>query len=142
MGVIHPERLRQIFIHALNDDADATARDVPGAHQLGQYVLHGVDRDGKANALALWIDGRIDPYHLPPQVEQGTAAVPRVDARVGLNEVVVRTRADRAPLGADDPHRHRISEPEGIADRDDVFADAQSVARPEGSDWQSVGPVL
>src|SRR5262249_28532695 len=53
------------------------------------------------------------------------------DRRIGLNEIVIRSRAYRAGLGADNAERHRVPEPEGVADGEDMLADTESIARSE-----------
>ncbi len=116
--------------------AEPPARDVTRREELRHDVADGVDGDGEADALALRVDGRVDADDLAAQVEERPAAVAGVDAGVGLDEVVVGAGADRAALGADDAHRHRVAEAEGVADGDDVLADAQRLARAERGDGQ------
>ena len=86
------------------------------------------------------VDRGVDADHLPAEVEERTAAVARVDRRVRLDEVVVRTGAELAPLGADDPHRDGVTEAEGIADRDDVLADAHGIVQPERDELTGPSP--
>ena len=114
----------------------------PVARSCGSDVANRVDRDREADALALRVDRRVDADHLAAQIEERPAAVAGVDARVGLDEVVVRPGADGPALGADDAHRHRVAEAERVADRHDVLADAQRLARAERRDRQVVRGVL
>ena len=79
------------------------------------------------------------PTTSPVQVEERAAAVAGVDRGVGLDEVVVGPGADGAILGADDAHRDRVAEAEGVADGDDVLADAQLLARAERRSGQIFG---
>ena len=56
-------------------------------------IEHPIDGDRKANALGSGPHGHVDADHLPVDVEERAAGVARVDARIGLDQVIV-------PLGA------------------------------------------
>src|SRR5581483_2725327 len=109
---------------------EPAARDFTLALQLGNDVLRGVDRRSEADAdvaAALAEDRGVDADDFAAEIDQRPAGVAGVDRRVGLDEVVIRTRADVAALGADDTRRDGALEAEGVADRDDPFADLELV---------------
>ena len=84
--------------------------------------------DGEADALARRDDGGIDADHLALEVDERAAGVAGIDRGVGLDEVLVGGDAHvGAPGGADDPHRHRLVQPEGVADGDGPLADPEGV---------------
>ena len=55
------ERGRQRRVHGLNHDAELAAPDGAGREELGNDLLHGVDRDREADAPALRGDDGVDP---------------------------------------------------------------------------------
>ena len=79
----------------LEREPELAARHVTGGAKLRQHVLERVDGDGKADAATLGLDDGVDADDLAAQVEERAAAVAGVDRGVGLDEIVVRARADR-----------------------------------------------
>src|SRR5882672_2603077 len=129
----HPEAFRQIGRHRLlHGDAHVASDDVAPGRELRRHFPELFDRDREADALARWIHGRVDPHYGAARIEQRSAGVPRVDGRIGLDEVVVSGTAARVdvppPLEADDAGRHRAREPERIADRHHPFPHLQPLA--------------
>src|SRR5258708_39466131 len=97
-------------------------------HELGQDVLRHVNRNGEANPLSRLNNGRVDADHLPPAVNEWTAAVARIQRGIGLNYIVDKVSRDApqgSAQGADDTGRHRRFESIGTANRHDQFTDTQ-----------------
>ena len=68
------------------------------------------------------------PTSAPFQVDERAARVAGIDRCIGLDEVLVAFRIDaRASERADDARRDRVTETEGVADRDDEIADLSLV---------------
>ncbi len=99
--------------------------------QVGQQVLHHVDGHREADALPLADDGRVHAHHLAAHVEERPARVARVDERVRLDEVVEEAHADHPLLGGDHPVRHRVVQPERVADGHHPVAHLQPVRVPQ-----------
>ena len=99
---------------------------------MRDHVLGDVARDGEAYALAGRDNGGGNPHHFAPQVDEGAAAVSRIDGGIGLEEVVVRPRADDPPRGADDALRHRVGKSEGVSDGKDPVAHPHLVGITQG----------
>ncbi len=119
--------LGERLVERLDVDAEATSLDMSVGDELREHVAQRIGRDGEADALTGRVDRGVDADDLTARIEQRSAAVARIDRSVGLDEVVVRTGAERTALGADDSHRDRMAEAERIADGDDVFADLQRI---------------
>ena len=106
-----------------------------------------VARNAETNAVvaaAVGGDRRIDADQTAVDVDQRPAAISKIDRCVGLNEVLIDQSAvgaemQRSPACADDPHRHRLTEPEGAADRQDQVADFQPIAVSPGHRLGRVG---
>ena len=99
---------------------------------------HGsVDGDGEADVLCERGEraGRVDPDQLPVDVDERPARVAGVDGRVRLDHVPQRHAPQGRELPAepgDDPARHRrAAEPERVAERDRVVAQAQARGGPD-----------
>jgi hypothetical protein len=59
-----------------------------GGKQLVRNPLGGFNGHGKAQTLGIGPDGGIHADHLPPIGQgQGTAGIPRIDGRVGLDKL-------------------------------------------------------
>src|SRR5437879_12843566 len=85
-------------------------------------------RDRKADAgvsPALGEDHGIDADRLTSPVDQRTAAVPRIDVRVRLDEAAIRLQFDLAVEGAHDADGGRLIKAEGAADGHDGLAHLQ-----------------
>ncbi len=80
-------------IHAVVLDADERTNDHAPSDQVFEDGFRLVDRDGEADALGVRRTAVLMPMASPLQVEQGPAAVARVDGGVGLHQVAVRARA-------------------------------------------------
>ena len=119
-----PSSSSGVAIDRPDADADAAARDLAGA-QLRQQLADGVARDREADAhVALRHAGRgdrrVDADHLAAKVQQRTAGVPRIDRRVGLEDVgesLFGHRQVRRAVGADDADADGVREAERVADR-------------------------
>src|SRR6185295_12359721 len=95
-----------------------------GDQFLGNF-LREVDRDGEADAAVHTADERVDADHFAINVHQRAAAVSRIDARVGLEEILVNHDApvkNGPPLRADMAERHAVIQLERRADGDGEFA--------------------
>jgi hypothetical protein len=93
-----------------------------------------VDRDREADPLGAGPHGDVDPDHLPVDVEERPAGVARIDARVGLDEVLVLLGAghfDVAVQRGDDPAGDRVLVAVGVAEGEHRLADHEVV---RGSD--------
>mmetsp|Transcript_54143 Transcript_54143/g.155546 ORF Transcript_54143/g.155546 Transcript_54143/m.155546 type:complete len:341 (+) Transcript_54143:386-1408(+) len=101
--------------------------------QLLNDSRHGVHGDREADAgegTGGAGDHRVHADQPAPRVEQRTAAVPRVDRGVGLDQVAYRPARVAAHLAAqagDDAVGQRLVEPEGVADGEDLLTHAQVV---------------
>jgi len=100
----HADRLGgALAVHRLNDRAPlavALGHDpVPGPVDPldgEQFRHHGqrlVDRDREADSLGAGPHGDVDADHLAVDVEEWPAGIARIDARVGLDEILVLLRA-------------------------------------------------
>src|SRR3990170_1602162 len=101
--------------------------------------LHGVDLDREPYVLGRGGAGRVDAHDSARQVDEGSAGVPRVDGRIGLDHIGVDALAalallavrigDRDPPGErrDDPGRDRGAtlEAERVPDRNDPLAELE-----------------
>ena len=118
----------------LRAHAKPAAHDATVLAQLFDHFLGRVDGNREADAdvaARLTKDRAIDTHDLADRVDQGSAAVSRIDRGVGLNEVIVGPRADDPSFGADNSRRHRMFQAKRIADRHDPIADLQWSRRPE-----------
>ena len=85
---VYSQRLRHQRIDILRHQADGAAMNVAFFAQLRIDFAHDVTGDGKSNAFAsarLRINHGVDSRNLPVNIQQRTAAVARIDGRVGLN---------------------------------------------------------
>src|SRR5207244_4171066 len=128
LALAHAESPRELIGHVLDRDAEPPAHHPAGGDQLAHDLSGLVDRDREPDPLTRRHDRGVDADHLPVQVQERPAGVPRIDRRVGLDEVLVRRHADAvARRRRDDPDGHRAIEAEGVADRDRPLADAELV---------------
>jgi hypothetical protein len=84
-----------------------------------------VYRNGKADALRLLVDRRVDPYHVSVDVEERPAAVSGVDGGVRLDEMPIHAilGSNRAVQSTHHACRHGVGQPERVADRYDGLSD-------------------
>src|SRR4051794_21721131 len=107
--------------------------------RLGEHAFDVAARDGEADAdvaggrlaLARTEQDRVDSDDSAVKVDQGPAAVARIDRCVGLDKPPWIALLER-PIGrADDPAGDGLAEVERVADGDDVIADLEPGAVPE-----------
>ena len=101
------------------------AFDPLDAHQPGGDLHGHVDRDGKADALGAGPHGDVDADHFAIDIQQRPARIARVDAGIGLNQVLILlgvADVNGAVQGADDAARDGVFVAIGVADGDDRFA--------------------
>src|SRR4051812_3004888 len=99
-----------------------------------------VDRDGKADSVvptAAGRDGRVDSDDFAVEVDQRSAAVTRVDGRIGLDVVLAFALADAPSLGADDAGRDRHVESEWTADCEHPVTDLHLIAVSHGNGFET-----
>src|SRR5262249_44730525 len=109
----------------LDHHAQITAHDLTALEQLIHHRARQVGRHGEAHALIAARarkDRRVDADQLAARVDERASRIAGVDRSVGLDEVFVVFNAQvAAPRRADDAHRNRLADTEGIADgKDDV----------------------
>ncbi len=110
--------------HGLDVHAEPGPREAPLLDQLPRHFLGQVHWHRESDARVQSADHRIDADHLALDVHQRPAAVSGVDARVGLQEILVhhlRIQHQPPPLRAHVPERHAMFQFEGRADRDREF---------------------
>ena len=108
--------LGDILTDVLNGNPQPSPGHLPLGLQVRQDGFRHADRDGEPNSLPLRNDRRVDADHLALHVEERSPAVSRVDGGVGLDEIVIRPRADHAALCADDPGGDGLLQAEGVPD--------------------------
>ena len=125
------EGLGQVRRDLLDGHAQPPADDLSHLDEALGDGFGERDRHGEPDAFVAARAGEdrgVDADELPFEVHQRAAGVPRIDGRIGLDEVlVVRDAHIAAPQGADDPHRHGLRQPEGTPDCQDDVADLQLV---------------
>ena len=89
-----------------------------------------VDRYGKADSLARRNDCRIDSYYFSRHIEQRASGVAWINGCVGLDEVIVRSQADKAPFAAHNSHGYGPSEAKGVSYGQDPFSHLDSSKSP------------
>ena len=105
----------------LSSHADVAAADAAVANEACRDVARRVARDRKAEALRRQNHRGIDPDDDAARRHERTAGVARVEARVGLDDVVhqpARAAAQRAAERADDAGGHRMMKAVRIANPD------------------------
>src|SRR5213078_5297454 len=108
---------------------EVAAHDVAGGRELREDGFGEVDWNREADpdrATRLRDHRGVDPDGLALGVDERAAAVARVDGRVGLDEVIVRSLADHASGRAHDARGHGLLEPERVADRHHRLADLET----------------
>jgi hypothetical protein len=127
--------LRHPRVDVLAVDAQGAATDHAAGQQLVLDAVGQVHRDREAEAdvaghrAARVEAGGVDADQLAVEVDQRAAGIARVDAGIGLDEVLVAgTRQVVAADRGDDARGHRLAHAERIADRDHEVADLQQVA--------------
>ena len=106
------------------DNAVRGLLELLGADEAGGDFERLVDRNCKADALRSHARGHVDADYQAVNVQERSAGIARIDARIALNQVVVFLLvADLhvAMQRADDPARHRMLISVGIADGDDLL---------------------
>ena len=126
---VHVECLCEFGVQRLHADAEPAALHFAVLDQLRHDRRHHVARYREADADVA-AGGRencgVDADQLAAQIHQRATRIAGVDRRIGLNEIFVTFDAEAtAPERADDARRHGLVEPERIADRNHVVADAQ-----------------
>lgn len=88
-------------------------------HKIPYQWLHHIDGDGEADGLGGVDDEGVDPDGLAEDVEQGAAAVSRIDGRIGLNHMAKPSlpQVEWTILPADHPQGDGMMKTEGITDR-------------------------
>ena len=114
----------------LDADAEPAAAKLAELPQLIDHAGHRLRGHRKADAdraAGRRDDQRVDADHFAVEIEQRPAGIAAVDGGVGLDVVVIGTRADIAVARRDDAGGDRAAEAERIADRDHPFAEPQLV---------------
>lgn len=88
-------------------------------HKVPYQRLHHVDGDGEADGLGRIDDEGVDPDGLAEDIEQGTAAVSRIDGSIGLNHMAKSSlpQVEWTIFPADHSQSDGMMKAEGIADR-------------------------
>ncbi len=140
--VLQAEGVGEVARQRLQRDAQPAALDAAAGLQAAQHRLHRRAGDREADAVGTaraGVDRGVDADHAALQVDQRSAAVARVDRRVGLDEVLVGGDADlAAALGADDAGGDGVVQAEGVAHGDDPVARLELVAVAEARRLQLV----
>ena len=87
-------------------DAKLRAADPAISFQVINHPFHRIGRNGQADPLGTADLCRVDADHFAFKVYQGTAAVARIDHRIGLNvgiSILAVSRPDFTLQGANDP---------------------------------------
>ena len=120
--------------------ADPRLVDVAGGQQPGGDDRGDlVDGDGKTDALGAGADRHVDADHVAVDVQQRPARIARVDAGVGLDQIVVElgvAHLDRPVQGADDAAGDRVLVAVGVAHRNHRLARHQVGERADGNHRQ------
>ena len=115
----------------LHGDAQAPTPHLAVADELRHHRVreHGGHREADADVAARRADDRgVDADQLALQIDQRTARVPRIDRRIGLDEVLVALyRQAAAPQRGHDPGRGGLAQAERIADGHHEVPDLQCV---------------
>ena len=141
LRLLHSLCLRRYGIHSLDIDPNITSTDLLVADEIACNLAGKVDGDSKAVTLVSLIrgcDGGIDADDSTADIDERTSAVPGIHRRIRLNEILdlvslaVSDDADLPSESADDSLRHRGSQPQWIADRENDVAHfhAVGVAKP------------
>src|SRR5262245_28625107 len=123
----------------LSRHADVAAAHASFFDQLGRDEFRRVDGGGKGDSLCGQNDRRVDADDLAARVDERPAGVPRVQGRVGLNNVVdqaARPRTQAASQRADHARGHRVLEAVWVPDGDRELADANLIRIAEGDGHQ------
>ncbi len=113
--------------HVAAVHSQIAAHDAAVLHELRYDPLGHVDRNGETDSLSRLNHRRIDADHPAAAIKQRTAAIARIQRRIGLDHVIDQMTGDapeRAAKRADHPRRHSRIEPEWTADRHHELADA------------------
>src|SRR4029079_9854233 len=102
------------------DATDRAAADLAVLDELVHHMTREVARYRETDALisaGLAEDSRVDADQFAARVDERAPGVPRIDRRVGVDEVLVGGEAalQRASGGAHDPERHALIQLEGVA---------------------------
>ena len=104
-----------------------------------QHRLGARDRHRKADPdIALRpVNRRVDADHVAVRIEQRTAAIARIDRRIGLNHAfqLALLGLDGAVERTDNPGGQRAFELEGIADRQHLLPHHQVVGIAQPHAW-------
>src|SRR5689334_15742843 len=106
--------------HVLTRDSQVPAPHSPIAEQRRQHRNHRADRNGKAKPLPSRDDGGIDAHNRAVARHEWPAGVPRIERRIGLNDLIdepAGTRSQRSTERADHARRHGVMKSVRIADR-------------------------
>ena len=97
-----------------------------GREKFTERFVHAGNGNGESNALTFAINGHVNPNQVAIQVDQGAAAVARIDGRIGLKpvgHVQDLVRLGHLPIAAaENTAADRASQSEGVAKRNHCFA--------------------
>ncbi|AEK60364.1 hypothetical protein CFU_0527 [Collimonas fungivorans Ter331] len=131
-AAVQAEALGQFGRDVLRFDADITAHHVAGIDDRFHHGLGGRHRHGETDperTAGARIDRGVDADQVAVGVDQGAAGIAGVDRSIGLDEVLELVDAEMAATQRrNDPHGHRLADPERIADRQHDVADAGLVS--------------
>jgi hypothetical protein len=114
-GFWQPEALGNILSYILDQHANTTTAHPPLLAQLRLHIHRHINRDGEGHsheASRAAIDLGVDTHHFAGQIEQRPARISGVDGHIRLDERHQGLVRQGAPLGTDDPGRHRAVESE------------------------------
>ena len=90
-----------------------------GLHKIMDQWFHHVDGDSEADGLGGIDDEGVDPDGLTEDVDQGAAAVSRIDGCIGLDHMAKPPlpQVEWTIFPANHPQRDGMVETEGVTDR-------------------------
>ena len=121
-------------VEVLNGNTDPGRYHLTIFNEIGYYFSRPADGNGKPDPLGFCIDGGIDTDQFPVDIQQGSAAVTRVNGGVNLYEIMVNTviGSDTALRCTNDAGGDGMRKTERIADGNHRFTDHQIVAAAHG----------
>ena len=125
-GSVKAEKVGNIRCDDLDRDTEPTSGNPAAAFELRYDRFYEVDWGSEPYAdiaAGAAQDRGVYPDDFPSQIEQRTPRIPGIDRSIRLDEIVVWTGANHPPLAAHDARRHRLIEPEWIANSDQPVTD-------------------